>query len=83
MENNLFLEVCGVSKIFPGIRALDKVSFDIREGEVHAICGENGAGKSTLINVLAGNYRPDEGYLKIKGDRVACGQGAFEQIWVY
>lgn len=71
MENNLFLEICGVSKIFPGIRALDKVSFDIREGEVHAICGENGAGKSTLINVLAGNYRPDEGYLKIKGDRVA------------
>lgn len=46
MENNLFLEICGVSKIFPGIRALDKVSFDIREGEVHAICGENGAGKA-------------------------------------
>jgi galactofuranose transport system ATP-binding protein len=61
------LEVLDVSKIFPGVRALDRVSFRLRAGEVHALVGENGAGKSTLIKVLTGVYQPDEGELRYDG----------------
>jgi len=55
----------GIDKAFPGVRALDNVSFDCRAGEVHVICGENGAGKSTLIKVLGGIYAPDAGTVLI------------------
>src|ERR1700712_5085676 len=65
------LEVAGVSKQFPGVRALDDVSFTLRAGEVHALVGENGAGKSTLIKVLTGVYRPDGGELRHRGEPVA------------
>ena len=61
------LSVRGVSKAFPGVRALDAVDFDIRPGEVHALCGENGAGKSTLMRILAGNYQADEGEIVFRG----------------
>ena len=61
------LEARGVSKVFPGIRALDDVSFALRAGEVHAVVGENGAGKSTLMQILAGVYRPDGGELRVDG----------------
>jgi len=61
------LEVAGVSKLFPGVRALDDVSFALRAGEVHALVGENGAGKSTLIKVLTGVYQPDGGELRHLG----------------
>ena len=64
------LEVRGLSKSFPGVRALDKVSFSAYCGEVHCLAGENGAGKSTLMKVLAGMYRPDEGEIFFKGERV-------------
>ncbi|MEU8662276.1 sugar ABC transporter ATP-binding protein [Actinoplanes philippinensis] len=64
------LEVAGVSKSFPGVRALDDVSFTLRPGEVHALVGENGAGKSTLIKVLTGVYRPDSGELRYRGEPV-------------
>ncbi|MDT5041706.1 MAG: galactofuranose transport system ATP-binding protein [Actinoplanes sp.] len=58
------LEVVGVSKVFPGVRALDDVSFALAPGEVHALVGENGAGKSTLIKVLTGVYQLDGGELR-------------------
>src|SRR5665647_2016333 len=50
-----------ISKSFPGVKALQNISFDLRKGEVHCLCGENGAGKSTLIKILSGAYQPDEG----------------------
>ncbi|WIM98441.1 sugar ABC transporter ATP-binding protein [Actinoplanes oblitus] len=67
------LEVAGVSKIFPGVRALDGVSFTLNPGEVHALVGENGAGKSTLIKVLTGVYQPDGGELRYQGQPVRFG----------
>jgi ABC-type sugar transport system ATPase subunit len=61
------LSCIGVSKSFPGVRALDDVSFGLRPGSVHALLGENGAGKSTLIRVLTGAERPDTGTVHIGG----------------
>jgi galactofuranose transport system ATP-binding protein len=65
------LEVVGVDKVFPGVRALDDVSFTLQAGEVHALVGENGAGKSTLIKVLTGVYQPDGGELRYQDERVS------------
>ncbi|MFD4989710.1 sugar ABC transporter ATP-binding protein [Streptomyces sp. NPDC058374] len=64
------LAALGVGKRFPGVVALDEVSFDLRPGEVHALVGENGAGKSTLIKVLTGVHRPDSGELRLAGEPV-------------
>ncbi|MFJ3276677.1 MULTISPECIES: sugar ABC transporter ATP-binding protein [unclassified Streptomyces] len=64
------LEARSVSKRFPGVVALDDVTFSLRAGETHALVGENGAGKSTLIKVLTGVYRPDEGELRMTGQQV-------------
>ena len=61
------LEVENVSKSFPGVQALDSVSFTLRQGEVHAIVGENGAGKSTLMKILSGVYQADQGTIRCKG----------------
>ncbi|MEP6502452.1 MAG: sugar ABC transporter ATP-binding protein [Betaproteobacteria bacterium] len=60
----------GVTKRFFNVVALEGVSFDVRCGEVHAVCGENGAGKSTLMKVMSGVYAPDEGTLNLDGDSV-------------
>src|ERR1700761_4348936 len=57
----------GVGKRFPGVVALDDVSFSVAAGEVRALMGENGAGKSTLLKILAGEYRPDSGGLLVDG----------------
>ncbi|WP_333771414.1 sugar ABC transporter ATP-binding protein [Streptomyces sp. IBSBF 2435] len=65
------MEAVGVSKRFPGVVALDDVSFTLRAGEIHALVGENGAGKSTLIKILTGVHRPDEGELRLGGEQVA------------
>ena len=64
------LEAEGISKFFPGVKALDNVSLRIRPGSVHALMGENGAGKSTLMKCLIGIYRPDKGTIRIKGEPV-------------
>lgn len=61
------LSVRGVVKTFPGVRAVDDVSLEVRPGEVHALIGENGAGKSTLMHLIAGVYPPDRGKLEIDG----------------
>jgi len=62
-----YLEFRGIGKVFPGVVALDEISFGCRKGEIHALMGENGAGKSTLLKILAGNYRPDKGEIILGG----------------
>src|SRR6266478_4115153 len=59
-----------VSKSFPGVRALNDVSFDVMPGEVHALLGENGAGKSTLIKIVSGVYPPTSGEMHVHGKPV-------------
>jgi rhamnose transport system ATP-binding protein len=64
------LELEGISKQFPGVRALEDVSFAVNAGEIHALVGENGAGKSTLIKVISGVHKPDTGTIRIEGQEV-------------
>jgi ribose transport system ATP-binding protein len=70
VDNRPILEMSGITKTFPGVRALNNVNFDLRPGEIHALLGENGAGKSTLIKVLGGIHEPDSGEIRIGGDVV-------------
>src|SRR3712207_5644868 len=65
------LEAREGTKRFPGVLALDRVSFQLLPGEVHALVGENGAGKSTLIKVLTGAYKPDTGQILFGGEEVS------------
>ncbi|HOE56668.1 MAG TPA: ABC transporter ATP-binding protein [Bacillota bacterium] len=64
------IEMKGIGKSFPGIRANDDINFTLEQGEIHVLLGENGAGKSTLMNILYGLYQPDEGQIYIKGKPV-------------
>jgi len=66
-NRELVLSVRGISKSFPGVRALHDVDFDAYAGQVHALVGENGAGKSTLIKILAGAQAPDRGEIFVRG----------------
>ncbi|MFI6348069.1 sugar ABC transporter ATP-binding protein [Streptomyces sp. NPDC050560] len=65
------LRMSGITKTFPGVRALDGVDLDVLAGEVHCLLGQNGAGKSTLIKVLAGAHQPDGGEINWRGENVA------------
>ena len=69
-EENYILKMEHVSKLFPGVKALDDVNFVIKRGEIHALVGENGAGKSTLIKIITGIYHPDEGRIFFDGKEV-------------
>jgi ABC-type sugar transport system ATPase subunit len=64
------LEALGISKIFPGVKALDNINLRIKRGEVHALMGENGAGKSTLMKIIMGQYKPDQGEILFNGEKV-------------
>lgn len=64
---NIFFKASGIQKAFPGVKALDNISFELRAGEVFALAGENGAGKSTFIKIMSGVYQPDGGSLEMDG----------------
>ena len=64
----VLLQIDGISKSFPGVKANDEVSFQINSGEIHALLGENGAGKSTLLKCLAGITQPSTGTIKTRGE---------------
>lgn len=64
------IEMKGIGKSFPGVRANDNVNLKVNEGEIHVLLGENGAGKSTLMNILYGLYTPDEGEIYVRGNKV-------------
>lgn len=68
--DDMILRIDSVTKDFPGVRALDKVSFDVLRGKVHALVGENGAGKSTLINIISGGLKPTKGVVCFNGKPV-------------
>ncbi|TDK60450.1 L-arabinose ABC transporter ATP-binding protein AraG [Sapientia aquatica] len=87
-----YLEFDQVSKIFPGVTALNKVSFSVQAGSVHGLLGENGAGKSTLLKILGGQYRPDGGRMLVQGhhcqfssarDAIAAGVAVIHQELQY
>lgn len=65
------LELRGITKIFPGVKALDQVRFELKQGEIHALMGENGAGKSTFIKVITGVHQPEEGEIYLNGEKIS------------
>ena len=71
MAEQALLEMRGICKYFPGVRALENVDFTLRAGEIHALVGENGAGKSTLIKVLTGVHPKDGGEIRMEGQPIA------------
>lgn len=87
-EPSFAVEMCGITKRFPGILANQQVNFAVRSGEIHALLGENGAGKTTLMNILSGLYEPDAGEIWVRGrpvqfhrpaDAIAAGIGMVHQ----
>lgn len=68
--SDYILELKGITKIFPGVKALDQVQFQLKAGEIHGLVGENGAGKSTLIKIITGVHKADEGEIYIDGEKI-------------
>lgn len=79
MTETPILEIRGLSKAFGPVKALSDVQFELRRGEIHALCGENGAGKSTLMNMIAGVLQPDQGDILIDGTNVSIPSPAAAQ----
>lgn len=69
--NEVVLKLENITKVFPGVKALDDVHFELRRGEVHALCGENGAGKSTLMKIISGAQEYTSGNMEFEGNKVA------------
>ena len=68
---SFFLEMHGITKTFPGVKALNRVDLQLARGEVHVLAGENGAGKSTLMKIMTGVYKADPGgVIKVDGQEV-------------
>src|SRR4030065_2615297 len=87
-DETIVLQAKEITKQFPGVLANNKVNFDLRKGEIHALLGENGAGKTTLMNILYGLYLPDTGEIMVNGqpavihspkDSIALGIGMVPQ----
>ena len=70
MADNYVIEMLHITKEFPGIKANDDITLQLRKGEIHALLGENGAGKSTLMSVLFGLYQPEQGTIRKNGQEV-------------
>ena len=70
MEQNVLLKMVGITKTFPGVKALDGVNLEVQRGTVHALMGENGAGKSTLMKCLFGIYAKDSGQIYLEGQEI-------------
>ena len=75
MEQTVLLRMTDITKTFPGVKALDHVSLEVKAGTVHALMGENGAGKSTLMKCLFGIYSKDSGHIYLEGR-----EGQFHQL---
>ena len=69
-KQDYIIEMLNITKEFPGIKANDNVTLQLRKGEIHALLGENGAGKSTLMSILFGLYQPTSGLIKKNGKEV-------------
>jgi ABC-type sugar transport system ATPase subunit len=80
MDSEVILATVGLTKVFPGVRALDNVDFELKRGEIHAILGENGAGKSTLIKILGGVYKPDTGQIIVEGKNIVISSTRAAQL---
>ena len=70
MGQDVLLQMEGICKSFPGVKALDNVSLTVHRGTVHALMGENGAGKSTLMKCLFGMYNKDKGHIYLEGKEI-------------
>ncbi len=79
MKNEKLVEMCHITKNFPGVRALDDVDFDLVKGEIHALVGENGAGKSTLAKILGGIQKQDSGTIQFGGKFIEIQNSRFAQ----